>query len=86
MLYRNVKTGALVKTPCKITGKNWALVEETSADTDLEDFEEESVQEGVEEETSADTVDEETAQEDPEEEITEEAPAEKPKRTRRGSK
>lgn len=28
MLYRNVKTGTVVKSRCKITGNNWAPVED----------------------------------------------------------
>ena len=53
MLYRNVKTGALVKTPCKITGKNWALVEETSADTVDEETAQEDPEEEITEEAPA---------------------------------
>lgn len=43
MIYRNKKTGTVIKTPCKITGKNWELVEDTAKPPVEEETAEEEV-------------------------------------------
>lgn len=72
--YRNVKSGMVIKTTGKVTGKNWEPVEEAKLppveDTPAEDP---PVEDPAEEDTVEETADEE-------------APAEKPKTSRRGKK
>lgn len=77
--YRNVKSGMVIKTTGKVTGKNWEPVEEAKLppveDPPAEDppAEDPPVEDPAEEDTVEETADEE-------------APAEKPKTSRRGKK
>lgn len=70
--YRNVKTGEIITTSNRISGKNWEPVEDTT------------VQPTGEEGIFEDKIPEEELAE--EELAEEEVPAEKPKPTRRGKK
>jgi len=90
MTYRNKKSGELIVTTNKISGKNWEPVEDTTQENAVVDSAdeipaEETADEIPAEETADEIPAEETANETPVEDVSGEG-SEKPKRQRRGKK
>ena len=90
MTYKNKKTGEVIFTSNKISGKNWEQVDDTkmesqeTADENTVIGSSENITDGIAEDAAE--VSHEEVTEENVEEISDVEPIEKPKRTRRGKK